>query len=86
VLIGVVPIVLDGFSQLFSQSPFNLIPFRESTWYWRVITGALFGTALAWIVFPIIQEGFFRDAATTSAGPIPAATTPPSPSTSVSQP
>lgn len=61
VLIGIVPIALDGVSQLISQPPLNLIPFRESTWQLRVLTGALFGFGLAWLVFPIIQEGIFRE-------------------------
>jgi uncharacterized membrane protein len=54
VLIGVLPIGLDGFSQLFSQPPFNLIPFRESTWWLRFITGSLFGASVAWLIFPLI--------------------------------
>lgn len=56
ILIGIVPIGLDGFSQLFSQWPLNLIPFRESTWTLRVITGSLFGFSVAWLVFPLIEE------------------------------
>ena len=55
VLIGIVPIGLDGFSQLFSQPPFNLISYRESTWLLRLATGALFGFSLAWLVFPLID-------------------------------
>jgi uncharacterized membrane protein len=56
ILIGLVPIGLDGFSQLFSQWPLNFIPFRESTWPLRVITGSLFGFGVAWLVFPLIEE------------------------------
>jgi uncharacterized membrane protein len=56
ILIGIVPIGLDGFSQLFSQWPFQILPFRESTWYLRVITGSLFGFGVAWLVFPLIEE------------------------------
>jgi uncharacterized membrane protein len=56
ILIGLVPIGLDGFSQLFSQYPLSLIPFRESTWVLRVITGSLFGFGVAWLVFPLIEE------------------------------
>jgi uncharacterized membrane protein len=61
ILIGVLPIGLDGFSQLFSQPPFNFIPpfswlpYRESVWWMRVLTGALFGTSVAWLVFPMIE-------------------------------
>lgn len=60
--IGIAPIGLDGFSQLFSQAPFNLfppfswIPYRESVWQLRVLTGALFGFSVAWLVFPMIAS------------------------------
>jgi uncharacterized membrane protein len=50
------PIGLDGFSQLVSQPPFNLIPFRESTPFLRVLTGGLFGTMTAWFGYPIVEE------------------------------
>ncbi|MCS6774598.1 MAG: DUF2085 domain-containing protein [Anaerolineae bacterium] len=55
VLVGVVPIGVDGVSQLISQPPFNLIPFRESTWWLRLATGGLFGFSLAWILFPLVD-------------------------------
>ncbi len=55
-LIGVVPIALDGFSQLLSQPPFNFLPYRESDWFLRTLTGALLGFSLAWFVFPLIQS------------------------------
>ncbi len=58
VLIGLVPIGLDGFSQLFSQPPFNLIPYRESVWWMRMLTGSLFGTSVAWLVLPLVQGAF----------------------------
>lgn len=61
VLIGIVPIALDGVSQLVSQPPLNLIAFRESTWQLRALTGGMFGFGLAWLVFPILQEGIFRE-------------------------
>lgn len=59
-LIGLGPIGLDGFSQLFSQFNWEwlsaLIPYRESTPYLRVLTGALFGVATAWFAYPNIEE------------------------------
>ncbi len=55
-LIGVVPIGLDGFSQLLSQPPFFLLAYRESDWQLRALTGALFGLSLAWFIFPLIQS------------------------------
>lgn len=58
VLIGVGPIGLDGFSQLLSQlpPPYDILPYRESVWQLRVLTGALFGFSVAWLVFPMIQS------------------------------
>ena len=60
ILVGVVPIGLDGFSQLFSQIPSTFIqsflPYRESTPFLRVLTGFLFGFATAWFMFPMIEE------------------------------
>ena len=60
VLIGLTPIGLDGFSQLFSQMEWSwlssILPYRESTPFLRVLTGALFGIALAWFSYPLIEE------------------------------
>ena len=56
VLIGLGPIGLDGFSQLFSQPPFNFIPYRESTPALRVLTGALFGFTTAWFGYPLVES------------------------------
>lgn len=59
-LIGLAPIGLDGFSQLFSQFNWawldSMLPYRESTAYLRVITGALFGFMTAWFAYPNIEE------------------------------
>jgi uncharacterized membrane protein len=55
-----VPIGLDGFSQLFSQIPIAFIqtylPYRESTPILRTLTGFLFGFTTAWFMFPLIEE------------------------------
>ena len=60
VLIGLGPIGLDGFSQLFSQMDWSwlasVLPYRESTPFLRVFTGALFGLATAWFSYPYIEE------------------------------
>jgi uncharacterized membrane protein len=62
ILIGILPISLDGFSQLLSQPPFNaipplsLLPYRESTPFLRVLTGALFGFMTAWFGYPLVEE------------------------------
>ena len=60
VVVGVVPIGLDGFSQLISQLQINflqsILPYRESTPFLRVLTGFLFGIMTAWFMFPLIEE------------------------------
>jgi uncharacterized membrane protein len=60
VLIGMGPIGLDGFSQLFSQMEWgwlvSMIPYRESTPFLRVLTGALFGFSTAWFAYPFMEE------------------------------
>lgn len=56
ILIGMVPIALDGLSQLLSQPPFNFWEFRESTPFFRVLTGFLFGFTTAWFGFPLVEE------------------------------
>ncbi len=59
-VIGMGPIGLDGFSQLFSQFEWewlsSLVPYRESTPFLRTLTGALFGFATAWFAYPNIEE------------------------------
>jgi uncharacterized membrane protein len=55
VALGVLPIGLDGFSQLLSQPPFGLLPYRESNWILRLITGGLFGFSVAWLIFPLLD-------------------------------
>ena len=67
VLIGIVPIGLDGLSQLLTQAPWhslpllNQLPSRESTPFLRTLTGALFGIANAWLAYPYVEESM-RDA------------------------
>jgi uncharacterized membrane protein len=58
VLIGVVPIALDGFSQLFSQAPFYWLHLRESTPVLRTLTGSLFGLMNVWLAYPYVEESF----------------------------
>lgn len=57
VIIGILPILLDGGSQYISQPPFSFIPYRESTPFLRVITGGLFGIMTAWFGYPMVEEG-----------------------------
>jgi uncharacterized membrane protein len=57
ILIGMLPIALDGFSQLFSQiPPLDFIPYRESSPLLRTLTGFLFGFTTAWFGFPLLEE------------------------------
>jgi len=62
VLLGMGPIGLDGFSQLFSQMDWSffaaILPYRESTPFLRLLTGALFGVMTAWFAYPYMEESF----------------------------
>src|SRR5215216_837548 len=62
VVIGMGPIGLDGFSQLFSQINLPILsailPYRESTPFLRLFTGALFGLMTAWFAYPYMEESF----------------------------
>ncbi len=53
--VGVVPIGLDGFSQLLSYPPFSFWEIRETTPFFRSLTGALFGLMTAWLAFPYLE-------------------------------
>jgi uncharacterized membrane protein/glutaredoxin len=59
VLLGMLPIGLDGFSQLFSQVKWpwleSILPYRESTPFLRVLTGGLFGLTTAWFAYPYME-------------------------------
>ena len=58
VIIALLPIALDGTSQLPSLAngwP-DWMPIRESTPLFRTITGALFGIGTAWLVFPMMED------------------------------
>jgi uncharacterized membrane protein len=55
-LVGILPIAIDGFSQLLSQPPLGLFPYRESTPFLRSLTGFLFGFTTAWFGYPIVEE------------------------------
>jgi len=59
IIFGIIPIGLDGFSQLLSQtgiSFLNWIPLRESSPFLRAITGGLFGLFTAWFGYPFVEE------------------------------
>lgn len=55
-VLGIVPIGLDGMSQLVSQLPWDFLPLRESTPLLRSLTGSLFGFTTAWFGYPLVEE------------------------------
>jgi uncharacterized membrane protein len=61
ILLGIVPMGLDGGTQLLSYLPLLHFPFRESTPLLRVITGSLFGITSAWFAYPYVQESMDED-------------------------
>jgi uncharacterized membrane protein len=56
ILLGVVPMGLDGGSQFLSYLPFLHFPVRESTPLLRVLTGTLFGVLSVWFAYPYVEE------------------------------
>jgi uncharacterized membrane protein len=58
VLVGIVPIAIDGGVQLLSEPPLALFAARETTPLFRTFTGALFGLMNAWLAFPYLEESF----------------------------
>ncbi|RPI83329.1 MAG: DUF2085 domain-containing protein [Chloroflexi bacterium] len=56
ILFGLVPIGIDGVSQLLSQPPWSFLSYRESTPLLRTLTGAMFGFFTAWFGFPIMEQ------------------------------
>ena len=60
IVFGLGPVGFDGFSQLLSQFDWRflaeLLPYRESTPFLRVLTGAMFGFFTAWFAYPNIEE------------------------------
>lgn len=57
-VIGILPIGLDGFSQIPSLATGfpGYFPIRESSPFLRILTGSAFGFTLAWLFYPIIGE------------------------------
>jgi uncharacterized membrane protein len=58
-LFGIVPIGLDGGTQLVSQffpQLNRIFPYRESTPFLRSLTGVLFGLMTAWFGYPLVEE------------------------------
>ena len=55
-IIGIIPLALDGGSQLLSSLPLVSFPVRESTPFLRSLTGMLFGVANVWMAYPYVEE------------------------------
>ena len=63
VVIGILPIAIDGFSQLPDLLGMNFpawVPMRESTPFLRTLTGFLFGFFTAWYGFPLIEQSMLE--------------------------
>jgi len=61
-LVGIVPIGIDGFWQLFTTYPYNtllqflsFLPYHESSPLLRSLTGGLFGLANIWLAYPYFE-------------------------------
>ena len=55
-ILGILPMALDGGTQLLSHLPLISFPVRESTPFLRTLTGALFGVMNVWMAFPYVEE------------------------------
>jgi uncharacterized membrane protein len=66
-LIGIVPVALDGGSQLLSSLSIFSFMSRESTPLLRTLTGSLFGVMNAWLAFPYLEESMIETQAIISA-------------------
>jgi len=54
-ILGILPIALDGGSQLISQIGLLSLPARESTPLLRTLTGGLFGMVNVWMAYPHVD-------------------------------
>ena len=59
IFLGLGPIGIDGFSQLFGYPPFEFWEPRETLPEFRVVTGAIFGFMSAWLGFPYLDRSFY---------------------------
>lgn len=56
VLLGILPIAIDGGTQYLGYPPFNVWEPRETIPFFRVLTGATFGLMNAWLGFVYIEQ------------------------------
>jgi uncharacterized membrane protein len=61
-LVLLIPIAIDGLTQLFG--------WRESNWWLRTVTGAIFGVASAWLAYPYVEDAM-RDVIEVESRPRP---------------
>ncbi len=54
--LGIVPLGLDGGSQLLASLPLLDLPLRESVPALRTLTGLLFGVLNVWLAYPYVEE------------------------------
>jgi uncharacterized membrane protein/glutaredoxin len=66
-LLGVLPIALDGGTQLLSALPILSLPARESTPFLRTLTGGLFGVVNVWLAYPYLEASMQDVRATVAA-------------------
>lgn len=66
-LIGVLPIAIDGGTQLLSVFTFISFPARESTPLLRTLTGLLFGIMNVWLAYPYIEQSMLETRAQIAA-------------------
>ena len=53
---GILPLAIDGGSQLLGFIPLIDFPVRESTPFLRSLTGLLFGVMNVWLAYPYVEE------------------------------
>lgn len=56
ILLAIVPMGIDGFSQMLSRIIPDIISLRESTPQLRIITGGMFGFFTGWFLFPYLEK------------------------------
>jgi uncharacterized membrane protein len=63
-LLFLIPIAVDGLTQL--------VGWRESNWWLRTVTGAIFGVASVWLAYPYVEDAM-QEVIETESRPRPAA-------------
>lgn len=67
ILVGIMPIAVDGGTQLLSVISFLSFPVRESTPFLRTFTGLLFGVMNVWLAYPYVEESMIETRALIAA-------------------